>query len=109
MRVIERKVQKIRPGKWNDVGALERAWDDIEARQGNVPKKRRQLVVYGSTPTGTFIWEREWESMAALEAHWLRQNPPELASEISALQTQSTGVFEEVQTEMIVHYEDIIR
>lgn len=107
MRVIERMTQKVRPGKWDDVAALEREWDAAEAKQGNVPQKRRYFSGYGSQPMGTFVWEREWESMAALESHWQRKDPPALAKKIKALGARSDQVFEYVRMELCMPYDDV--
>jgi hypothetical protein len=109
MHVIERMTQKIRPGKWEEAAALERAWDAVEVKQGNVPKKRRYLSAYSGQPMGMFVWEREWDSMSALEQHWQRADPPKLVKEIKALTARSDAVFEYIRMELYVPFDDMFQ
>jgi hypothetical protein len=66
--ILERCTQTV-VGKHEDMLAAEKTFDELEAKMGNVPPKRRYWAGYGSLPFGTMVWEREWESMAALEAY----------------------------------------
>jgi hypothetical protein len=66
--VMERCMQKV-IGSFEDVVALEKEFDEIEAKMGNVPTKRRYWAGYGGLDFLTMVWERDWESMAALEAY----------------------------------------
>jgi hypothetical protein len=66
--ILERCTQRI-IGTVDEAFAVEKEFDALEAKMGNVPPKRRYYATYGSLPLGTFVWEREWESMAALEAY----------------------------------------
>ncbi len=65
---VERCTQKV-IGTYEEAVALEKKFDVLEAKIGNVPPKRRYTIVYGGYPANTFIWEREWESLSALESY----------------------------------------
>ena len=43
-------------------------WDAFEESLGGFPPKRRYWTLIGVEDQGVFIWEREWESLAAMEA-----------------------------------------
>jgi hypothetical protein len=66
--VMERCIQTV-VGTYEEVKAIENEFDALEAKMGNIPPKRRYWVGYGGVPTQTMVWERDWESMAALEAY----------------------------------------
>ena len=68
MAYMERVTQQILPGKWPELEQWEKKWDELEARLGGYPKKRRYRPYVGGDGWMTFIWEREWESLAAMEA-----------------------------------------
>jgi quinol monooxygenase YgiN len=67
MIVIERMIQEIYPGKQAELEDIDRRYDAIESTIGFPPKKRFWSI---STPydSNTIVLEREWESMAAMEA-----------------------------------------
>lgn len=67
MKVIERRIQKVRDGKRDQVMALEHRFEEAEAAY-NAPAKRRYLCIGGPYDLDTMIWEREWPSLAAMEA-----------------------------------------
>jgi hypothetical protein len=50
-----------------EIMAKEKAFEVLAEKQGGIPKKRRYRCVMGKENTGTFVWEREWESFAAFE------------------------------------------
>jgi hypothetical protein len=78
--ILERYTQNV-IGTYDEMVAIEKVFDALEAKLGNVPPKRRYYAYYGSLPLGTFIWEREWESLAALGAyHSITMNDPEWAA-----------------------------
>jgi len=67
MAILERRVQfKVKDAdtyrKW------EKTWEDIERRLGGFPSKRHYFLIAGAENMGTIVWEREWESMAVMEA-----------------------------------------
>ena len=67
MKVLERLIQEIYPGKWEELEALDAKYNMVEAKLGYPPKKRYQGMA-GTLTTNHLVIEREWESMAALEA-----------------------------------------
>ncbi len=67
MVILERQIQKIRPGKWAELEEIDRKYDIVEGRLGFPPKKRFQIVT-GGLDSNTLIVERQWESLAAAEA-----------------------------------------
>jgi len=67
MIVVERIVQQIYPGKNAELEALDKRWDAIEKGLGFPPKKRLWSIS-GAHTTNTLIIERQWESLAAMEA-----------------------------------------
>ena len=67
MRVIERRIQKVRDGQRDRVMDLENRFAAAEAPYG-APEKRRYLCIGGPYDLDTMIWEREWPSLAAMEA-----------------------------------------
>jgi len=67
MIVIERQIQKVHPEKWVELEELDKRYDAAESRLGYPPKKRSRCIV-GSHDTNTLIIERQWESLAKMEA-----------------------------------------
>lgn len=67
MKVLERMVQEIYPGKNEALEDLDKRYDAVESSLGFPPKKR-YWCISGPHQTGTLIVEREWESFAAFEA-----------------------------------------
>jgi hypothetical protein len=67
MKVVERMIQAIYPGKNAELDDIDKRYDAIESTLGFPPKKRLWCI---SAPydLNTLIIEREWESMAAMEA-----------------------------------------
>jgi hypothetical protein len=69
MIVIEHLIQHIRPGKWAGLEALDKKYNALESAMGFPPKRRLQCLA-GNYDTDTIIIERQWESMAKMEAAW---------------------------------------
>jgi hypothetical protein len=69
MITVERLIQQIRADKWAELEAIDKKYSAIESRLGFPPKKRYRCIS-GRHNTDTLIVERQWESMAALEAAW---------------------------------------
>jgi len=69
MRVLERLIQQINPGKWEALEVLDKKYDVVEKKLG-FPTKRRYRSFAGGGNTDMLVIEREWESMAVLEAAW---------------------------------------
>jgi hypothetical protein len=67
MAIVERHVQfgiknQATYKKW------EQGWAEVESRLGGFPPKRHLSLLSGVDNVGTMVWEREWESMAVMEA-----------------------------------------
>ena len=67
MIIIERMIQKVRPGKWAELEEIDKRFNDVESRLGFPPKKRYQCIM-GGHDMNTLIIERQWESLATMEA-----------------------------------------
>lgn len=63
---VERMIQQIFPGKWEELDELDEKYTTYEDRLG-FPPKRRFHCMTGSYDTNTVIIEREWESLAVME------------------------------------------
>lgn len=93
--LLERMIQHIFPSKWAELEALDKKYNVVEARLGFPAKKRYQLLM-GSHPMGSVIIEREWPSLAALEAAMMKA----LADpEYQALQQESAAVIKSIYWE----------
>lgn len=66
--LVERCTQKV-IGSYEDAVALEKKFDALEAKIGNVPKKRRYMPRFAGIAINNLIWEREWESLSAIEIY----------------------------------------
>jgi len=97
MKTLERHISKVLDDRWDDMIALEKRWDAFEARLGGFPAKRRYRTVCGGPGPSTWVWEREWESFAAMEAAYERaMAKPEWA----ALAAPWKGLDESIADEM---------
>lgn len=67
MRILERHIQTLEPGGWETYQSKEKQWLAIEARLGGFSQKHYYVPMSNWSGT-TVIWEREWESMAAMES-----------------------------------------
>ena len=67
MTIIERQIQKVCPGKWAELEVIDKKFDAIESRLGFPPKRRYRCYI-GGHDTNTLIVERQWDSLAAMEA-----------------------------------------
>ena len=67
----ERSIQQIRPGKWPELEALNEKYNAIEGRLG-FPPRRRFRCYFGGHHTNTLVIEREWDSLAVMEATYMR-------------------------------------
>jgi hypothetical protein len=64
--IIERQIQRIRPGKWGELEEIDKKNTVIEERYGYPPKTRYRYIS-GENDWHTLVLDREWESFAALE------------------------------------------
>jgi hypothetical protein len=67
MVAIDRMIQQVHPGKWAELEEIDKRYKAVESRLGFPPKKRYQCIM-GSHDTNTLIVERQWNSLAAMEA-----------------------------------------
>ncbi len=67
MKVVERRIFKIHPGKMDQVKGLEDRFWALE-RQFGFPSKRRYECLAGPHDSETYSFERDWDSFAAAEA-----------------------------------------
>ena len=67
MAILERRIQKI-ISSGTEYNEWEKKWEVIEQRIGGFSAKRHYFLISGSDDLGTMVWEREWESFAAIEA-----------------------------------------
>ena len=67
MRILERWVQNIRDGQWQNLEDMNRELSQVEDRYGFAPKRRYRRIT-GSISDNTLVVEREWASMADMEA-----------------------------------------
>ncbi len=67
MIIIERQIQKVRPNKWAELAEIDSSYDAVEGRFGFPAKKRYQCIM-GGHDTNTIVIERQWDSLAAMEA-----------------------------------------
>lgn len=65
--IMERRLHKVVHGKWAELMVEEKKFDVLESRLGGFPAKRRYRPLAGTESYNTFIWERDWESLAAAE------------------------------------------
>ena len=68
---LERQIQHIKNGKWEALEALDVKFNTVESRNG-YPAKRRYRCYIGGHPNNTLVIEREWESLAAMEAAYMK-------------------------------------
>ena len=79
MKVVERMIQKWSPEADARMKELAEKYGDLDAKWG-FPPQRQYRCRYGSIPFEYTVAEREWESLAAMEATYARaQATPEWA------------------------------
>jgi hypothetical protein len=84
MKFVERMIQKWNPEAMAAIKSLADKYGDLDAKWG-FPPQRHYRCWYGSIPFEYLISEREWESLAVMEATYARaQATPEWA-EFAAL------------------------
>lgn len=70
MAILERHIHQVRDVKayWE----RERKFKEAEDRLGGFPPKRYYHLIAGADDTGSMLQEREWDSLAAMEAAYER-------------------------------------
>ena len=97
-KVLERMSQKIYPTKWLELEELDKKYDAIESKHGYPPKRRYRLFVGGDN-TNTIVIEREWESVAAMEAAYEKAF---MDPELQALHAEAAEIIAENQIELLL-------
>jgi hypothetical protein len=72
MAILERLSFRVINDQWDAVMAQEKEWEALESKAGGFPMKRRYRVISGAMSGDTFVFEREWENIAAIEAGYGR-------------------------------------
>ena len=96
MITIERMIQKVSPGKFPDLDELDKKFVAVETRLGFPPKKRYQCII-GGQDTNTVIVERQWDSLAEMEAKFEEafEDP-----EYQSLADETNSIIESTQWEL---------
>jgi len=74
--ILQRSIHVVKRDKWDEFVALEKQIDALLIKAGIPPRRRYQPMIGGLT--NIQVVEREWESLAALEASRPRWDDPEL-------------------------------
>ena len=96
MIAIQRLVQKVVPGKWAAAEVLTKKFEPLERRFG-LPAAKRYQCITGGHDWNTCILERQWESLAVMEATFEKcmADP-----EYQALDAEKVGIIESEQLEI---------
>jgi len=96
MKVVEWMIQEIYPGKQSALEDIDKRYDAIEKNMG-FPPKRRLWPISGAFTNQTGILERQWESMAAMEAAYEKSfaHP-----EIQALNEEGSAIIKNSRIEL---------
>ncbi len=99
MKIMERRIINVGPGKWAEIQEMEKKWDALENRIGGFSPKRRLRPIAGSEGLNTFVWEREWESFAVCEAAYEKEMGD---PEVQALTKETESLYESSRGELYV-------
>ena len=91
MVAIERMIQKIYPGKWTELEEIDKKYNAVESRLGFPPTKKRYQCMIGGHDSNTLIIERQWDSLATMEATYEKAFAD---PELQALQKEGTSIIE---------------
>ena len=94
MRVLERHIHVLERGAQDAYAAKEKRYQAVEERLGGFPSKRHYLPMSDWSGT-TIVWEREWESMAAMEEAYTS-----LTSDPEAKQLSGSSMIVDEQVEL---------
>jgi hypothetical protein len=89
-------IQKIYPDKWAELELIDKKYNKIEARLG-FPSKKRYTLLTGGYPMNTLIIERQWESMAKMEATYEKAL---MDPEHQALQAEGALIIKSIHSEL---------
>jgi len=95
--IIERMILQVIPGKFAELQAFDQKVKPLEVRLGFPPKRRLRSLI-GWHDTDTMIVEREWESLAAMEAAYTKayadpEHQVSLAETISLIKSIKTEIY----------------
>jgi hypothetical protein len=96
MICIERLTQQVRSDKWVELQAIDARFNSVESRLG-FPLKRRYRCYFGGHNSDTLIVERQWESLAAMEAAYEQAFAD---PEFQALGAEATSIIANNQYEL---------
>jgi hypothetical protein len=89
MKVLQREIQQIYPGKWEELEEIDARFNAVESRLGFPGNKKRYRCYFGAHDASTIIVEYEWDSLAAMEAAYEKaMEDPEwqaLAAEVESI------------------------
>ena len=97
MPILERQIQVIRSGKWEELEEMDKEWTTIESRYG-YPSKTRYTYISGGYDTGTLIVERLWDSFAASEEAFQKLNAD---PEAKALSEKGSEIIDSMKREFL--------
>lgn len=69
--IIERLIQRIANGKWDELEKLDKQFNELEQSFG-FPQKKRYRYMSGGYDTQTLVIERQWQSMAQIEKAYVK-------------------------------------
>jgi len=64
--VIQRLIQRVANGKWDELEEIDKKFNEFEEKLGYPPKKRFRALV-GCYDTNVIIIETQWDSLAKME------------------------------------------
>lgn len=91
MKVIMRAPVKIVPGKMAEYMELEKKRIPMATRYGVPPERRYRLISGEGDMFHTIIYEMEWDSLTAIEAHFEKMSTD---PEMQALQAKYDALIE---------------
>lgn len=96
MIAIERMIQTVHADKWAELKELDKRYNAVESRLGFPPKKRYQCIM-GGHKRNTVIVERQWESLAAMEATYEKAGAD---PELQALNEETRSIVKSIRVEV---------
>jgi len=96
MVIVERLTQKLRPNKFEELEKLDKKYTALENKFGFPLKKRYQLIA-GGNDFNTLIVERQWESLAKMEAAYEKALAD---AEYQKLNEESSSAIKSTQMEL---------
>jgi hypothetical protein len=95
--IIERQVQKVLPGKWPAYESVDKKMDALIGRLGFPAKRLYRCIMGGHDFINTLIMERQWESLAAMDAAYEKLS---VNAEYKALEPELFNLIESAQMEL---------